>query len=202
MLIRIRGGEAVSHIRRVHHQCYKWSSLYALVNDGEGGFIVVIRPQMSQGSSLSKRMPTSTQSSASEKAYADIKHHHGADHCKGNTLLVRVGQSIHNIGRVCTKLFTRTCPICIQRETRLRPTPGIKPIVTCGLGMRGQVDLIDFQSMPNGDFRFLLNYLDHGVRFLFSIPLKRKQASCVAIALLEIFTVIGPPMILQSDNGK
>ena len=56
--------------------------------------------------------------------------------------------------------------------------------------------------MPNGDFRFLLNYLDHGVRFLFSIPLKRKQASCVAIALLEIFTVIGPPMILQSDNGK
>jgi hypothetical protein len=137
-----------------------------------------------------------------EKAYADIKHHHGADHCKGNTLLVRVGQSIHNIGRVCTKLFTRTCPICIQRETRLRPTPGIKPIVTCGLGTRGKVDLIDFQSMPNGDFRFLLNYLDHGVKFLFSIPLKRKRASCVAIALLEIFTVIGPPMILQSDNGK
>ena len=56
--------------------------------------------------------------------------------------------------------------------------------------------------MPNGDFRFLLNYLDHGVKFLFSIPLKRKRASCVAIALLEIFTVIGPPMILQSDNGK
>ena len=54
--------------------------------------------------------------------------------------------------------------------------------------------------MPNGDFRFLLNYLDHSVKFLFGIPLKRKQASCVAIALLKIFTVIGPPMILQPDN--
>jgi hypothetical protein len=55
--------------------------------------------------------------------------------------------------------------------------------------------------MPNGDFQFLLNCLDHGVKFLFSIPLKRKRASCIAVALLEIFTIIGPPMILQSDNG-
>ena len=45
VLIRIRGGEAVLHIRRDHPQCYKWSSLYALVNDGEGGFIVVVHPK-------------------------------------------------------------------------------------------------------------------------------------------------------------
>jgi hypothetical protein len=55
--------------------------------------------------------------------------------------------------------------------------------------------------MPDGDFCFLLNYIDHGVEFLFSIPLTRKHASCIAFALLEIFTVVGPPMILQSDNG-
>jgi hypothetical protein len=56
--------------------------------------------------------------------------------------------------------------------------------------------------MPNGNFKFLMNYIDHGIKFLFSIPLKRERASCIAVALLEIFTVIGPPMILQSDNGK
>jgi hypothetical protein len=205
VLIRIRGGEAVSHIRRDHPQCYKWSSLYALVNDGEGGFTVVVHPKDVAGFEPLQEdadIDTVLHLSYLEKAYADIKYHHGADHCKGYTLLARVGQSIHNIGRVCTKLFTRTCPICIQRETRLRPTPGIKPIMTRGLGTLGQIDLIDFQSMPNGDFRFLLNYIDHGVKFLFSIPLKRKRASCIAIALLEIFTVISPPMILQSDNGK
>ncbi len=54
--------------------------------------------------------------------------------------------------------------------------------------------------MPNGDFLFLMNYIDHGAKFLFSIPLTCKRASCIAIALLEIFTVVGPPMILQSDN--
>jgi hypothetical protein len=68
--------------------------------------------------------------------------------------------------------------------------------------MRGQVDLIDFQSMLDGDFRFLLIYIDHGIKFLFSIPIVRKRASCIAIALFQIFTVIGPPMILQSDNGS
>ncbi len=56
--------------------------------------------------------------------------------------------------------------------------------------------------MPDGNFHFLLNYIDHGVKFLFSIPLTCKHASCIAIALLEIFTVIGPPMILQLDNGN
>jgi hypothetical protein len=56
--------------------------------------------------------------------------------------------------------------------------------------------------MPDGNFRFLLNYIDHGVKFPFSIPLTRKRTSCIAVALLEIFTVVGPPMILQSDNGN
>jgi hypothetical protein len=56
--------------------------------------------------------------------------------------------------------------------------------------------------MPDGNFCFLMNYINHAVKFLFSIPLTRKRASCIAIALLEIFTVVGPPMILQSDNGN
>ena len=79
---------------------------------------------------------------------------------------------------------------------------GIKPIITHGFGTQGQVDLIDFQSMPDGDFCFLLNYINPGVKFLLSIPLTHKRASCIAATLLEIFTVLGPPMILQLDNGN
>ena len=98
-------------------------------------------------------------------------------------------------------MFTDLCPICIQRQLRNRPITGLHPIVTHGFGTRGQVDLIDFQSMPDRSFRFLLNYIDHGVKFLFTIPILHKAASCIAIALLQIFTMIGSPMILQSDNG-
>ncbi len=56
--------------------------------------------------------------------------------------------------------------------------------------------------MPDGNFCLLLNYIDHDVKFLFSILLPCKRASCIAVALLEIFTVVEPPMILQSDNGN
>ena len=97
VLIRIRDGEAVSHVRRDHPQCYKWSSLYALVNDGEGGFIVVIRPKDFAGFEPLQEdadIDTVLRLSYLEKAYADIKDHHGADHCKGNTLLANTGNAI------------------------------------------------------------------------------------------------------------
>jgi hypothetical protein len=84
---------------------------------------------------------------------------------------------------------------------RNRPIAGLRPIVTHGFGTQGQADLIDFQSMSDKMFRFVLNYIDHGVKFLFSIPIVHKTASCIAIVLLQVFTMIGPPMILQSDNG-
>ncbi len=92
------------------------------------------------------------------------------------------------------------CPICITRMKCNWLVTGIKPIITHSFGTQGQVNLIDFQSMPNGNFCFLMNYIDHGVKFLFSIPLTHKHASCIAIAPLEVFTVVRPPMILQSDN--
>jgi hypothetical protein len=47
-----------------------------------------------------------------------------------------------------------------------------------------------------------MNHINHGVEFLFSIPLTCKRASCIAVALIEIFTVVGPPMILQPNNGN
>ena len=76
------------------------------------------------------------------------------------------------------------------------------PIVTNGFGVRGQVDLIDLQSMPKGKFNFLLNYVDHGIKLCVVKPLHRKTAKAVAYALYDTFTLIGCPQILQTDNGR
>ncbi len=84
----------------------------------------------------------------------------------------------------------------------MAPLAGLLPIVAEGFGTCGQVDLIDFQSMPDHGFNFLLNYIDHGIKALFCVPIIRKRASCVDYALFQVFTSIGPPMILQSDNGR
>jgi hypothetical protein len=98
-------------------------------------------------------------------------------------------------------MFTDVCLHCIKVLSHRKPAAGIKNIVTDGFGVRGQVDLIDFQSMPDGVFKYLCNYIDHGVKKLTSILLSGKQASSVAFALLTIFTKQGPPSILQSNNG-
>jgi hypothetical protein len=98
-------------------------------------------------------------------------------------------------------MFTDVCFHCITVLSRQKPTAGIKNIVTDGFGVQGQVNIINFHSIPDGIFKYLLNYIDHGVKKLTSIPLAAKRATSVAVALLTIFTEQGPPSILQSDNG-
>ena len=64
------------------------------------------------------------------------------------------------------------------------------------------MDLIDLQSCPDGPFKFLLNYQDHGVEFYDNHPLESKRTAAIAFALIDIFTLIGVPAILQTDNGR
>lgn len=54
---------------------------------------------------------------------------------------------------------------------------------------------------PDGEFKFVLNYQDHLTKFTILKPLKKKTAEENADNLIEIFTVIGAPEILHSDNG-
>ena len=85
VIVRICSGEAVFHTRQEHPQCYKWSSAYTLVNNGGGGFLVVIHPKDVIGFEAHQEdadIGTVHRLSCLEKkAYADIKYHHGADHC-------------------------------------------------------------------------------------------------------------------------
>ncbi|XP_025192476.1 KRAB-A domain-containing protein 2-like [Melanaphis sacchari] len=67
---------------------------------------------------------------------------------------------------------------------------------------RGQVDLVDFQSVPDGKFKWILNYQDHSTKFLSLRSLESKRASEVANNLLSIFLTFGAPKILQNDNGR
>lgn len=64
------------------------------------------------------------------------------------------------------------------------------------------MDLVDFQSLADGDFKFILHYKEHLTKFSFFRPLKCKKASEVAKELLHIFLTFGAPHVLQSDNGR
>jgi hypothetical protein len=67
---------------------------------------------------------------------------------------------------------------------------------------RGQVDLVDYQAVPDGNYKYLLTYVDHGTKFAYVRALRSKRAAEIGFTLFDIFTTIGPPSILQADNGR
>eukprot|EP00970_Alexandrium_tamarense_P011602 scaffold2552_cov172-Alexandrium_tamarense.AAC.1 len=101
-----------------------------------------------------------------------------------------------------TDLLCTTCPVCISKNKRKKQKAGHTPLITRGFQARGQIDLIDMQSTPDGEFRFILSYRCHGTKFCWLEPLRSKEKKSVAWALFCIFTVLGPPAILQADNGR
>jgi hypothetical protein len=76
----------------------------------------------------------------------------------------------------------------------------IKPVRSSDFSSRGQVDLIDYQSVPDSGYKWVNQ--NHFTKFSILRPLKSKTAAEVAYNLLDIFLILGAPMILQSDNGR
>ncbi|GBN45207.1 hypothetical protein AVEN_186086-1, partial [Araneus ventricosus] len=46
-----------------------------------------------------------------------------------------------------------------------------------------------------------MNYQDHATKFCVLRPLERKRTAVVPLGLLKVFSDLGAPYILQSDNG-
>ncbi|CAF0752405.1 unnamed protein product [Brachionus calyciflorus] len=78
----------------------------------------------------------------------------------------------------------------------------VKPIKSTDFGNRGQIDLIDIRSLPDGGWFWILQDQDHTTKFCILRPLRCKEARGVAVELINIFSILGCPEILQSDNGK
>jgi hypothetical protein len=78
----------------------------------------------------------------------------------------------------------------------------VRPILSKEFSTRGQVDLIDMQSLPRGSFKWMMVYQDHLTTFVVIRPLTSKRAAEVAYKLMDIFLLFGVPHILQSDNGS
>jgi hypothetical protein len=127
----------------------------------------------------------------------------GNDHPKSKTLHKRVSAKYgKSIPRWICELFPDFCSICVRARHRSKPKAGHQPILTRGMNVRVQLDIIDYQSMPDGPFKYVLDYQDHGTKLCQLRPLAHKSQVAVAQALVEIFCIFGPPSILQVDNGR
>lgn len=106
-----------------------------------------------------------------------------------------------SIPRPAIEFFIQCCKSCNEKKHGKQKIV-VRPIVSKDFNERGQVDLIDFQSLPDKQYKWIMNYQDHSTKFLFLRPMETKRAEEVASNLLSIFLLIGAPKILQSDNGR
>lgn len=130
-----------------------------------------------------------------------VEIHVNCGHGSRDKMMSIIKQSC-SIPRPCVELFLRCCPTCQTKKSKTVAKVVVKPIVTKSFMTRGQVELVDFQSIPDGHYKWLLNYQDHATKYLCLRPLKAKQAVDMANELLKIFLQFGAPAILQSDNGR
>jgi len=105
------------------------------------------------------------------------------------------------IPRPPIEIFLTGCKSCNEKKN-LPKKLVVKPILSSDFCERGQIDLIDFQSLQDGNYKWILNYQDHSTKFVILRPLTSKRAQEIASELLSIFLLFGAPKILQSDNGR
>ena len=92
-----------------------------------------------------------------------------------------------------------------QRAPIFRNVAPMTSIVASAIQERNQVDLVDMSKHPQAyegeTYTQILSIEDIFSRHLFLRPLKGKYAAYVALELYNLYVVIGPPMIIQSDKG-
>jgi hypothetical protein len=89
-------------------------------------------------------------------------------------MLKEVNMKYANVTRDVLNLFKEMCEKC-QLIMRKIASKGlvVKPLLSKDFNSRGQVDLVDMQSMCDGDFKFILHYL---TKFAVLHPLTSKLA--------------------------
>lgn len=64
------------------------------------------------------------------------------------------------------------------------------------------IDLIDMETKSSGEYRFIMVYQDHLTKFVMLKALQTNAIEEIAHNLLDIFTTIAVPAILQSNYGR
>lgn len=128
--------------------------------------------------------------------------HVAVGHGGRDRMLAETSKKYANITKEMICLYLSMCSVCHEKKTKKKRGLVSKPILHSEMNSRCQVDLIDFQTQPDGNFKFIMVYQDHLTKFVLLRALQSKRATEVAYHLNDIFLTIGAPCILQSDNGR
>jgi len=81
-----------------------------------------------------------------------------------------------NITQSNVKIFLNLCESCVKKQKSEKKGIVTNPMIFSELNSRRQLDLIDYQSQADGEYKFVLVYQDHLTKFYILKPLKLKRA--------------------------
>ena len=113
-----------------------------------------------------------------------------------------VSERFANVTQETIMSFLACCESCANKRGKVKKGLVIKPILSKESLSRMQVDFIDLQAAPDGDFKFILHLQDHMTKFGLLAATTNKTAETTSNQLKLWFCIIGAPAILQSDNGR
>ena len=88
--------------------------------------------------------------------------HVSTGHGGRDKMLKVLSKKYANVTRDIVELFKSFCSECMKKRKRTAiKGVVVRPILTKDYGSRGQVDLVDMQSMPSGNFKWIMVFQDH-----------------------------------------
>ncbi|XP_063595407.1 uncharacterized protein LOC134772370 [Penaeus indicus] len=93
--------------------------------------------------------------------------------------------------QLALELFKSLCEECHKKRKRPVTKDVVRPILSKKFTSR--VELIDMQSMPHSNFKWIMVYQNHLTKFCILRPLQTKRAVEVAFQLVDIFLLMGAP---------
>lgn len=116
-------------------------------------------------------------------------------------MIKELSKNFKNISRsdICT--FLQTCEPCQEKQKSIKKAIVEKPIICSEFISRCQVDLIEFKCF-DGKFKNIMIYQDYHTKFVVLRPLEHKLIEEVVYNLVDIFTLLGAPCIIQSVHGR
>lgn len=129
---------------------------------------------------------------------AHIKIGHGGR----DRMLYELNTGYKNITSQQIVIFVQCCEVCEKKKSGMKKGVVVKPLVFSQFNSRAQLDLIDLQSQPDRDFHFVFVYQDHLTKFVVLRALTSKRSEEVLSHITDVFSLLGPPSTLQTDNGR
>ena len=149
------------------------------------------------------QLPDDTMANPAESRRPDLlQKTHGDAHLGANAMV----NALHLQKLTWPKLkdacleFIRKCPACQHFNIARRGYHPLKAIHAAFPGEHLAMDLAQFPLSARNNV-YALIVVDVCTRFVFLRPIKTKEASVIATELFKLFSDIGPPKIIQSDNG-